>query len=490
MNEEALKHYLATGESPVATQDAAIDSTNDPFVKSSLAYHDKRFHPKGYKEGDSCKFRERLNKGDQYDMFLDDLRVESEKEETAKEPDKSSKGDPERGRQAIIDGPGAGYLATLEKEVAEGKTEGLEKEKARCRHWIENGKDDAEKQLHRDALAFLEELGKKAEKKNIPENKIPSDAEIEEAAKATSKAFDFSEQAVKNKISDMLKGDRVFNDQNGGLLDVVQAMKGKGGVVQAIKARAKEQFIPEDHPWFDENYWDERDAELALRNKLAKSIESDYKKYDLEKKTGQTVEAFVSQFIDDAKADGFTVSEKSEDVLRQRMDGLRKMPASAPYEPRIDMYGLYSAGENDPDAKAAAKLAADFNKKAGWDFSDEDVQAYFDAFKDMDAGKFPYGLPEFEGKVNEKNFNEGDFSGESKDFQKLLGVLGSRPDLIRPYIVERLTDANFHTEAKELASGAYKNRTTPYNGDEEDAKRQGKPTQDAIDRYLKEAAKA
>ena len=394
-------------------------------------------------------------------------------------------GDPERGRQAIIDGPGAGYLATLDREVAAGKTEGLEGEKERCRHYIENGKDDAEKQLHRDALAFLEELGKKAEKKNIPENKIPSDAEIEEAANATSKAFRYSKQGVKNKIVNMLKGNRVFADQDGDLLTVVMAMKGKGSVVQAIKARAKEQFIPEDHPWFDRKYWEEYDAELALRNKLAKDIEEEYKKYGLKEKTGQTVEAFVSQFIDDAKADGFTVSEKSVDLLRHRMDGLKNTPASKDFEPRFDMNkeGLYGYGETDSDAKEAAKLAAAFNQKAGWGFADDEVQAYFDAFKDMDAGKVPK-LPDLDGKTYEPPMDTK-WNGHQ---QALAAIFQERPDLIRPYIVERLEDANFHSEVKELRSGAYKKRTKPYNSQKEYEERQRRQmAQDAAAvKYLKE----
>lgn len=409
MDMKAFEKYLATGEKPAAqAQDAAPKGwkpDNKKYVANMLEMHDRRFHPNGYKEGDFCKLRETLAKGDKSDADL----AKAEKEE--KKPS--------------------------------------------------NGAYN------------------------------PTDAEIEEAAKATSKAFHFSKQGVKNKILDMLKGTRVYADQDGDLLTVVMAMKGKGSVVQAIKAHAKEQFIREDHPWFDRKYWEEYDAELALRNKLAKGIESDYKKHDIAKKTGQTVEAFVSQFIDDAKADGFTVSEKSADLLRKRLDNLIKMPASAPYEPRFDMdkQSLYGYGKEDPEAMEAANLAADFNKDAGWGFSDDEVQAYIDAFKDMDAGKFPYGLPEFEGKVNEKNFNEGDFSKEDKKFRDLLKVLASRPDLIRPYIVERLEDANFHAEVKELRSGAYKNRTKPYNSMEEYRKRKGSVTFDAADRYLAEVAK-
>ena len=402
--------YLATGEY-VATEDAKPPRTPRSL---SLLEHDARFHPDGYKEGDRCLVREQLKINDKNDLLIsaenqekrlsrdfpvgarfvvvpellgsfekkrgwtsgvitgpktqwgsyrvrfddgteavvygggiepeasntgtfekkeissiDDLSAaeKKEKEENAISFKVGSKGDPERGRQAIIDGPGAGYLATLEREVAEGKTEGLEGEKERCRHYIENGKDDAEKQLHRDALAFLEELGKKAEKKNIP--------------------------------------------------------------------------------------------------------------------------------------------------------------ASKAFEPRFDMSkeSLYGYGKTDPSAKDAATLAATFNQRAGWGFADDEVQAYFDAFKDMDAGKVPK-LPDLDGKTYEPPMDTK-WNGPQ---QALAAIFQKRPDLIRPYIVERLEDAGFSSEVKELRSGAYKKRTKPYDAQKEDEERQRRQmAQDAAAaKYLKE----
>ena len=70
-----------------------------------------------------------------------------------------------------------------------------------------------------------------------------------------SDSFGFSKDGVAKMVKDLIAGNRVWQGKDGGLLDIVQAMKGKGGVVRAIKERAKEQFIKDDHPWFDDGYW-------------------------------------------------------------------------------------------------------------------------------------------------------------------------------------------------------------------------------------------
>lgn len=510
--ENRFNKFLATGEY-VAAEDARPKGWKpDPekFLKNLLSQHDKRFHPNGFNpETDTCIFREQLDKTNNIDdLSAAEKRESEEKNATFKVGDKvqdpesggfgkvtdvsgtrirvswdngnstwesedkmtlsgesaSPLGDPERGRQAIIDGPGAGYLATLEREVAAGKTEGLEGEKKRCRHYIENGKDDAEKQLHRDALAFLEELGKKAKADVSPAFKYGEGDFVEELR--TGKTWRVGEKSK----------------------DTVELWQWPGSGMTRVRINDFDKDFKSADKSVKADY--EKAQAEGVKTFLKESIKDDYEKDEIGKKTGQTIDEFVKQFIDDAKADGFTVSEKSVDLLRMRMEGLKKTPASKAYEPRFDMnkQGLYGYGKTDSDAKEAAKLAAAFNQKAEWGFPDDEVQAYFDAFKDMDAGKFPYGLPEFEGKVNEKNFNEGDFSGESKDFQKLLRVLGSRPDLIRPYIVERLEDAGFSSEVKELRSGAYKKRTKPYNSQEEYEERQRRQmAQDAAAvKYLKE----
>ena len=65
----ALNKYLATGEL-VPVEDAA------PLT--DLQKHDRRFHPNGYKQGDSCKYRESLARGDSADNL-----AKAEKEEAA-----------------------------------------------------------------------------------------------------------------------------------------------------------------------------------------------------------------------------------------------------------------------------------------------------------------------------------------------------------------------------------------------------------------------
>ncbi len=60
MNERAFQKYLATGEY-VPTEDAA---------PTTLAAHDKRFHPKGFDpKKDHCEFREKLAKQDESDII-------------------------------------------------------------------------------------------------------------------------------------------------------------------------------------------------------------------------------------------------------------------------------------------------------------------------------------------------------------------------------------------------------------------------------------
>ncbi len=51
-------------------EDAAPDDDSPTQMASDLQKHDRRFHPQGYKEGDSCKYRETLAKGDKSDEAL------------------------------------------------------------------------------------------------------------------------------------------------------------------------------------------------------------------------------------------------------------------------------------------------------------------------------------------------------------------------------------------------------------------------------------
>ena len=99
--------------------------------------------------------------------------------------------------------------------------------------------------------------GKGGKKENLDDKGryIPTQEEIDAACKAMSDSFGFSKDGVAKMVKDLIAGNRVWQGKDGGLLDIVQAMKGKGGVVRAIKERAKEQFIKDDHPWFDDGYW-------------------------------------------------------------------------------------------------------------------------------------------------------------------------------------------------------------------------------------------
>ena len=80
MDAKKFQKFLAHGET---AQDArgTVDPFEDPYVLTSLEKHDRRFHPDGYKEGDTCKYREALKRGDLADYFLDDVRFDAELEE-------------------------------------------------------------------------------------------------------------------------------------------------------------------------------------------------------------------------------------------------------------------------------------------------------------------------------------------------------------------------------------------------------------------------
>ena len=84
----------------------------------------------------------------------------------------------------------------------------------------------------------------------------------------------------------------------------------------------------------------------------------------------------------------------------------------------------------------------DYNRENKWGFSGEDIDAYVKAFEDMDHDRFPKGLPE-----------QSDRNEARKE--KFASVISSRPELIRLYIIERLTDANYHREVKALSEGRY-----------------------------------
>lgn len=66
--------------------DAAQPTNLTPQMTKTLADHDKRFHPKGWKPGDTCKFRDNINLGNEaseYDDEVDYLKAAAEHIRTA-----------------------------------------------------------------------------------------------------------------------------------------------------------------------------------------------------------------------------------------------------------------------------------------------------------------------------------------------------------------------------------------------------------------------
>ncbi len=109
MNEKAFQKFLATGEY-APTEDSI---PWQQFYKTNLEQHDARFHPNGYKEGDSCKYRESLAKGDTTDLALSDAEYA---EERIQEKEKLAR---IRASEA-----GMSLAEKREKRIAEAKAKG------------------------------------------------------------------------------------------------------------------------------------------------------------------------------------------------------------------------------------------------------------------------------------------------------------------------------------------------------------------------------
>ena len=54
---------------------AALAIAEDAENSASLSAHDRRFHPEGFHEGDHCKFRDELEKGDEHDSLSSSPRL-------------------------------------------------------------------------------------------------------------------------------------------------------------------------------------------------------------------------------------------------------------------------------------------------------------------------------------------------------------------------------------------------------------------------------
>lgn len=117
---------------------------------------------------------------------------------------------------------------------------------------------------------------------------------------------------------------------------------------------------------------------------------------------------------------------------------------------------LRHVNDGDPVAQTLYEGSGALNSLAGWGFTNRQVRDYVQAFRDMDDNKFPYGLPEFAGKLNEGNFNSIDVDKVyGKKMAKIVQALAANPNLIRLFVLERLEDANFHKEVKALEDGDY-----------------------------------
>lgn len=67
----------------------------------------------------------------------------------------------------------------------------------------------------------------------------------------------------------------------------------------------------------------------ALGKHFESELEADWKKHGLEKKCGQNLQDFIKQFMEEAEADGYTIGKGDIEVLKQRMEGLKKIAPTA-----------------------------------------------------------------------------------------------------------------------------------------------------------------
>jgi len=67
----------------------------------------------------------------------------------------------------------------------------------------------------------------------------------------------------------------------------------------------------------------------ALGKHFESQLEADWKKHGLEKKCGQNLQDFIKQFMEEAEADGYTIGRGDIEVLKQRMEGLKKIEPTA-----------------------------------------------------------------------------------------------------------------------------------------------------------------
>ena len=130
----------------------------------------------------------------------------------------------------------------------DGKSVDLKAHDARFHGGHYDGKGECK---YREALAKGDDADKIAnaereEEKAVGKKYVPTDAEIDEAAKKVNEAYDFDIDGVKDNIKTLLDGKKVYGNANGNLFDIINANRG-GGVVRAIRDRAEEQGL--DDSW-------------------------------------------------------------------------------------------------------------------------------------------------------------------------------------------------------------------------------------------------
>lgn len=468
MNESAFQKFLATGDFTV-TEDAA------PKKDPTLAAHDKRFHPQGYKEGDSCKFREALAKGDKSDAALAAAEaVEARKKATTvqgegigifyRDPTSIGKkemkvGDLVRARGAlgeyyIVGSDGKGGIDLME---AEGTrmfgTDGSDLILVRAtsvkppkRSLIDKYLSMSDDGFAKDVLS-LDEKGIKrleGEIKGFLSNSIPN-ADVKVV----------KDQPEKGQFAIAVAGVSDWDLQRAlssyprtGYWSFTDRYEGNNVKLDGDDKPRKYAFLSfkakEDKP-----------AEPSKQEKIAKlqKLHEDYNKW-FETADRGDIHAWLKEeekWVKDLKdaLEGLEIGKDIQwDSDRRNFYSLSDKKDKPTFNPdnRFHMAeddDLWRRrNEGDADAKVLADLVMDYNRENKWGFSGEDLDAYVKAFKDMDNDKFPKGLPE-----------QSDRNEARKE--KFASVISSRPELIRLYIIERLTDANYHREVKALSEGRY-----------------------------------
>lgn len=472
MNESAFQKFLATGDFTV-TEDAR------PKKDPTLAAHDKRFHPQGYKEGDSCKFREALAKGDNSDASLaaaekKEAKQKSNIDKYLSMPDDGFAKDvlsldekgikrleseikgflsnsiPNADVKVVKDQPEKGQFAIAVAGTSDDKLMTALSSYPRTGYWSftdryegNNVKLDGDDKPRK--YAFLSFKAKAEEQQEgewktaakdpklathtgviiMPYGKKPYLALDRYGAEKDSDLWD-DMMLTPHKIGTVL-------DRAGRKAKLIEWQKTPDGVVVVNeeaeadtkqKKIAKLQKLHEDYnKWF----------ETADRGDIHAWLEEEEKRVKDLKDALEGLEIGKDIQWDSDKRNFYALSDKKDKPTFNPDNRFHMAEDDDLWRRR---------NEGDSDAKRLTDLVSEYGKERQWRISGEDMEAYVQAFRDMDADKFPQGLPE----LSDTN--------EARK-RKFASVVSSRPELIRPYIIERFVDVNYHDEAKALSEGRY-----------------------------------